>query len=176
MKNDKLFHVCKKEFLSDLPEEASAVSWHVTVKRNTREDPVAKDKEPSFDCDLRIQDCNRPIYLDFSLWCVDSDYYNRVKKINTLITALLEFKEAYITAYEMYANEKEEMAKQNQQEYIIGHCYNVVPVGMTTSYHHNVRLIAIDYDDEGEIEYFIVREGNNIPMPLHAEEWKLVED
>lgn len=77
----------KKVFLSKDIDERGNLSWYVTLE----------DSDYSFssylDAELQIADCHRTITLDFACGR-EKDIDKRLKKVDTIISELYEFRDA----------------------------------------------------------------------------------
>lgn len=179
MKNEKLFHGFEKTFLSQEPEEASAVTYHVTVRGNTEDEPFTKNGEPSFDCELRVQDCNRAVQLEFNVYVDDSDemFTSRMNKIDTFINVLIRFRGDYAKARDIYKQAKADHEKGVANPYI-PHAGDICDVmndkGVFT--HMGVLVRFVEFDADGIPKWVIAyADVDEEPFTFRYDNWTFVK-
>lgn len=105
-----------KEFLSEDSHEFGAVCYYVTVddKTKDKDDPISFLGFSDIESELRIQDCNKSVTLEFS--CDVSKVQSRINKINTLINELSNMRDALIEAEPIAIKQNKELDKAKEDK------------------------------------------------------------
>lgn len=88
---ETVYEVGGKTFLTSAFDQDSSVSWNVCVD-------VFRHGDIDIGSMLKIRDCHKLVSLEFFTE-KDSQYPQRIEKIDTLINELLTFKQAYIEGW-----------------------------------------------------------------------------
>lgn len=97
-----------KTFLTDRPDEHSAVGWSAVSEVFISDE--GENSTPSVDSTLRLQDCTRSISIEFDAYGNDvtqETFDSRLEKLDTLISELNLFRESLKTAYTSALSHKE---------------------------------------------------------------------
>lgn len=94
---DKIFGKSQKHFLTDKNDEHGAVAYHVEVER------YSEKQKYYLNSTLRLQDCSRPIFIDFGMdHCDDPDeFVGRLAKVDLLIKTLTDMRDDLVKGHEI---------------------------------------------------------------------------
>lgn len=108
---DKIFEKSQKHFLTNKADEHGAVSYHVEVLR------YSENAKYYLESTLRLQDCSRPIFLEFGMETCNNyiEFASRMEKIDILINTLKDMREDLQGAY-MLASTANRCIEENKDE------------------------------------------------------------
>lgn len=96
-----------KNFLTMAPNEDSSVTWSCFVEEYFPFTKDTEDKTSTYAAEgsLRISDCNKAVYINFDLYDTNEGARDeaeaKLKKLDTLISELNEFRHQLETAYDI---------------------------------------------------------------------------
>jgi len=108
-KRFELYKIAHKQFLSDEPDEYSAICTNVQVVGHT-------EYPPWLNAEVRVQDCSRPIFIDFDISVYEILLDARLQKLDNMISSLTKFREELCEGYDIYVEATETHLERKKKE------------------------------------------------------------